>query len=131
MSGSVWAMSEDELFAEVIARCDQRGIRWIHIDTPYRNKSPHLRGFPDLQLFGTHRTAYRELKTQIGRMRPNQTAWKHRLLGAGQDWALWRPSDILESDRVDLELDALCRPAPPPGLADRINGAFARALAGP
>lgn len=102
-------MTEAELLAEVAARCEERGIAWVHIDTPAHNKRrQNLIGFPDLFLCGTKGIAFRELKSQYtGRMRSKQTTWKYRLVAAGQDWDLWRPSD-LESGRIDRELDGLC-----------------------
>jgi hypothetical protein len=102
-------MTEDELLAEVAARCEQRGIWWVHIDTPFHNKRrQNMIGFPDLFLCGTKRAAFRELKSQWrGRMSSEQTDWRYRLQAAGQDWDLWRPSD-LESGRIDRELDGLC-----------------------
>jgi len=101
-------MTEDELLAEVTARCKQHGIWWVHIDTPFHNRRrQNLIGFPDLFLCGTKGIAFRELKSQYtGRMSSEQTTWKYRLIAAGQDWALWRPSD-LESGRIDRELDQL------------------------
>ncbi len=114
---SIRSMTEDQLHAEVTRLCEQRGIRWVHIDTPYRNKSRDLIGFPDLQLFGTAGIAFRELKSQHGKMRPEQTDWRYRLLAAGQDWAVWRPSD-LASGAIAAELDRLCTRAsaqPPSG----------------
>ena len=106
---SIWQMTEAELLAEVISRCERRGIRWVHIDTPHHNKKrQNLTGFPDLFLCGRTRVAFRELKKQYSRTSsPQQTTWKYALLAAGQDWAIWQPSD-LESGRIDRELDSLC-----------------------
>ena len=102
-------MTEAELLAEVIQRCEQRGIWWVHIDTPHHNKRrQNMLGFPDLFLCGTTRTAFRELKSEYGRTSSKeQTTWKYKLKAAGQDWDLWKPSD-LKSGRIDLELDLLC-----------------------
>jgi hypothetical protein len=106
---SIWEMTEAQLLAEVIDRCERRGIRWVHIDTPHHNKKrQNLTGFPDLFLCGRTRIAFRELKKQNGRMSsPQQTTWKYTLLAAGQDWDIWQPKD-LESGRIDGELDGLC-----------------------
>jgi hypothetical protein len=102
-------MTEAELLTEVTTRCEQRGIWWVHIDTPFHNKRrQNMAGFPDLFLCGTKRTAFWELKSQYGKMSGSkQTDWKYRLQAAGQDWHLFRPSD-LESGRIDRELDQLC-----------------------
>jgi hypothetical protein len=122
-------MTEAELLTEVIIRCRKHGVVPIHIDTPHHNKGRELKGYPDLILHGTHRLAFRELKSQTGRMRPDQTLWMYRQVGEGLDWGLWRPKD-LKSGRIDRELAVLCRPGLP-GPADEINSAFARAMAAP
>jgi len=103
---SPWSMSEAELHAEVIALCKQHGIWWIHIDTPHHNKTPHLKGFPDLQLIGARRIAFRELKKERKSLDPRQTTWKYRLTAAGADWDIWRPSDLL-SGQIARELAGL------------------------
>lgn len=104
---SIWTMTEAHLHAAVTALCDRMGVWWVHVDTPHHNKGASLKGFPDLHLVGT-RTAYRELKTMRGTMSPEQTGWKHRLVGAGADWGLWRPED-LQSGRIEREIAALAR----------------------
>jgi hypothetical protein len=106
---SIWQMTEDELLDAVIARCEDRGIHWVHIDNPrYNRRRGHLRGFPDLQLVGTG-MMFRELKTANGAwrgLRPHQTDWKYWLLAAGQDWAIWSPRDLV-SGQIDAELDRI------------------------
>jgi hypothetical protein len=107
-----WSMTEEQLLAEVAARCERRGIWWVHIDAPHHNRRrQNLVGFPDLLLCGPGGIAFRELKSGAygARLRSEQTAWKYRLKAARQDWALWKPAD-LESGRIDRELDALARP---------------------
>jgi hypothetical protein len=52
-----------------------------------------LAGFPDLVLGGHGRLLMVECKSQRGRLRGNQVAWSDRILDAGGDWRLWRPSD--------------------------------------
>lgn len=51
-------------------------------------------GFPDLVLvkIGVG-VLYRELKTDTGRLRDEQSAWGYALREAGADWAVWRPAD--------------------------------------
>lgn len=110
MTASKWQMTEDQLLEEVVRLCAERGITPVHIDQPYRNRKTHLRtltGFPDLFVCGPRGVAFRELKKE-GRvnLRPAQTVWKYRLLAAGQNWDVWKPSD-LESGRIERELDAL------------------------
>lgn len=124
-------MTEEELLAAVIARCDQRGIIWVHISAPHHNRRrQNLVGFPDLLLVGAAGIAFRELKSnRLGaRLRSEQTAWRYRLVAAGQDWDVWRPQD-LTSGRVDRELAALASTTG--GGADESERAFAAAMAAP
>lgn len=53
-------------------------------------------GWPDLVLVHPKRQAvlFRELKTDDGRLRPEQEAWRDVLTAAGADWACWRPGDL-------------------------------------
>lgn len=58
-------------------------------------------GFPDLVLV-RERVLFREVKTQQGRMRPEQQTWLDLLTKAGADAKVWRPADrrsILEELR--------------------------------
>jgi hypothetical protein len=50
-------------------------------------------GFPDLVLVRGQQILYRELKTQTGRVRPEQRTWLDTLTAAGADAAIWRPID--------------------------------------
>lgn len=54
-------------------------------------------GFPDLVLASSKRgrLLFRELKTDTGRMRPEQVATLEVLKACGQDAAVWRPADLL------------------------------------
>jgi hypothetical protein len=106
---SIWQMTETQLLAEVTSRCEHHGVASVHVDNAHHNKRRgDLIGFPDLILCGRDRVAFRELKREgpWHSLRPAQTAWKYRLLAAGQDWDIWQPSD-LASGRIDRELAAL------------------------
>ena len=53
------------------------------------------KGFPDLVLV-RERVLFRELKTEKGRLTAYQIAWGKRLMDAGSDFAVWRPSMLDE-----------------------------------
>lgn len=53
-------------------------------------------GFPDLVL--AHRTKgvlFAELKTDTGRLSPDQVKWRDTLTAAGAEYHLWRPEDMM------------------------------------
>lgn len=50
-------------------------------------------GVPDLLLMRGRKCLWREIKTESGKLRPEQLAFGQRLLRAGQDWCVWKPSD--------------------------------------
>ena len=50
-------------------------------------------GFPDLVLVRGLVVLYRELKTEAGKVSPEQQRWITALEHAGQDVAVWRPRD--------------------------------------
>lgn len=62
-------------------------------------------GFPDLVLVSSRhgRILFRELKTDKGRVSPDQRKWIDGLTAAGADAGVWRPED-LRSGRVTQEL---------------------------
>lgn len=62
-------------------------------------------GFPDLVLASKvrGRLLFRELKSDTGRMRPEQVVTLEVLAACGADTGVWRPADLL-SGRVLAEL---------------------------
>ena len=50
-------------------------------------------GFPDLVLVRSDRLIFAELKSDKGKVSPDQTAWQEALAGTGNDVYLWRPSE--------------------------------------
>jgi hypothetical protein len=62
-------------------------------------------GFPDLVLVKGRRSLCVELKTETGRVAPEQLRWLDALATAGHDVALWRPRDQALMERVLLHGD--------------------------
>ena len=64
-------------------------------------------GFPDLVLASKKRgkLLFRELKSDSGRLRPEQKVVLEVLAACGQDAGVWRPADLL-SGRIVAELRA-------------------------
>jgi hypothetical protein len=73
------------------------------------------KGWPDWAIIGT-RIIYRELKTERGKVTPEQQAVGERIRAAGGDWAVWRPRHLL-SGCIARELQAIT--PGPLGLAQR------------
>lgn len=98
-------MTEAELLKLIVMKCSDYNVMYFH-DYDSR-KNP--KGLPDLILVGTHHLIWRELKLIGGKPEKEQVQWKYRLLGAGQDYAVWTPLD-LDAGRVDQELMSLSEP---------------------
>lgn len=77
-----------------------RGLRWHHETDSRRSKA----GFPDLVVAGPGGVAFIELKTNTGRVKPEQAEWIDALRDAGQHALIVRPRHW--ADVRDL-LDAL------------------------
>lgn len=97
-------MTHDQIVAEIQARGRKLGIL-----SHYCPKAQHCkadRGLPDLVMVGPHRAAFIEVKTEYGRMEPDQTTWMHALIGAGELHYVVRTAD-LDNGKVDAILDTL------------------------
>lgn len=94
-------LTERQLQGTITDMATMLGWRWYHVHDS-RRSAP---GFPDLVMVhtGQARTIWRELKTTKGRVSPAQRAWLADLEAAGEDAAVWRPSD-LASGRILAEL---------------------------
>lgn len=110
---------EAEFQSEVIRWATKFG--WMHYHNPDSRRSTP--GFPDLVLLhpDVGRLLFAEMKTEKGRVRPAQERWLDGLTNAGQQTALWRPSQLhdvidalrthkLRSGRSDGRRDALTVP---------------------
>lgn len=85
-------MTEKALQERVVRMA--RALGWLAYHTHDSRRSAP--GFPDLVLVRGARVLYRELKTQKGRVRPEQKTWLAALAAAGQDAGLRRPADLLD-----------------------------------
>lgn len=97
----VLAPTERDFQRSVVDLCRLLGLWHFHV-ADSRRCPP---GWPDLVIIGRRAVIYRELKTERGRLRPEQAEVGQMLTSAGQDWTIWRPRD-LASGRVLAELRA-------------------------
>ena len=92
------AMTEAKLQESVRQYCAELGLFHLHI----LNSKGCEPGWPDSVIIG-RRVLFRELKSEFGRLTPEQTKVGYLLQAAGQNWKVWRPSDLL-SGLVSAEL---------------------------
>lgn len=88
-------ISETSWQSFVTEYADVRRWWWYHTWNSKRSRS----GFPDL-VFVRERVVFAELKREGGDLTPAQADCRDRLLAAGAEWYLWRPSDRAEVVRV-------------------------------
>ena len=81
-------MTEAQFQRQVIELAELYGWLVYHTHDSRRSQP----GFPDLVLV-RDRVLYRELKTDTGKIRPDQRTWLIRLSEAGADAEIWRPSE--------------------------------------
>lgn len=111
MHAAYAAMTERDL-----DRAVQRICRDLHLLVFHAWDSRHSgAGFPDLVIVGSA-VVWAELKTMTGQLRPAQIIWRDRLLEAGEQWFLWRPSHLASGEIARtltqisyLRRDASCR----------------------
>lgn len=94
--------SEEEFQSAVLQLAQFLGYQ-VRYHNPDSRRSQA--GFPDLVLASASRkrVLFRELKTDVGRVRPDQRVCLEILNLAGADAAVWRPED-LRSGRIEREL---------------------------
>ncbi len=91
-------MPEKTLQQLVASLCAHLGLLHFH---PLNSRGM-AKGWPDSAIIG-ERVIYRELKSEYGKLSPEQRAVGDRLKAAGADWKIWRPSDWL-SGAIEREL---------------------------
>lgn len=86
-------MSEKDFQAGVLKLAQFHGFSLRYHVFDSRRSAP---GFPDLVLVNTRigRILWRELKTNKGRVSPDQQAWLDGLTACGMDASVWRPNDL-------------------------------------
>lgn len=81
-------MTEAQFQQRITDLCDWLGLRYHH-ETDSRRSKP---GFPDLVIVGNS-VIFAELKTERGRVSPEQQTWHDDLKRADAEVYVWRPSD--------------------------------------
>ena len=95
--GFVELATERELQDTVVEMAERLGWETWHDNDSRRNKP----GFPDLLLVHPERGAiWFELKSQAGRVRPEQRYWLDLLTAAGQRAMVVRPRDLDAVERL-------------------------------
>ena len=92
----------DSLDAHVRRLLRDLNLRGYHTHDSRRSHG----GYPDWTIVGTGGVLFRELKTQRGKVSPEQQQWLAALTAARQDADVWRPEDLL-SGRIARELAAI------------------------
>jgi len=108
------SLSEAELLANVLGLSRLRGFRTAHFrpgrtsDGSWRTPvEGDAKGFPDLVIIGFGRLVVAELKSQAGKLAPEQAAWLRAWADTGAETYLWRPSDWLSG-----QIEAILAPMP-------------------
>lgn len=100
-------MPEHELLRVVVMLCTVYDVLAYHEGD---SRLQPLRGWPDLVLVGQRGVIWRELKSHYGSSTPEQRRIGSRLLTAGEDWAVWRPADLIGTViETRIASIALCR----------------------
>ena len=91
-------MTEAEFQKEVVGLATMLGWKVYH---SYDSRRSTGKGFPDLVMVKPPRLLFIELKTETGKIKPEQFAWGRALsLCPGVEYAVWRPSQMTEIDRI-------------------------------
>lgn len=87
-------MPEDTLMEHIRDACKAMHLDVFHVHDARRSWGP---GFPDLTIVG-RRVLWAECKREDGELTALQRRWARHLQAAGQQWVLWRPSDLLSGE---------------------------------
>lgn len=82
----------DSLESNVKQLMSDFGLWGFHV----RNSIGSQRGWPDWVILGPAGALFRELKSERGQVTPEQSKVGARLKRAGLDWAVWRPTQLLD-----------------------------------
>ena len=99
-------LTEEQWQSQVIDLARLNGFRCAHF-RPARKADGSWatpvaadgKGFPDLELARPGDLIFAELKTERGRVSPDQVAWLEQLRLAGAEAYIWKPSDFEEVSR--------------------------------
>lgn len=97
-------MTEDELLACVIDACRKFGLRCAHFRPAKTERGWRTavqgdgKGFPDLVITSGNTVLFVELKSERGRLTPEQRDWLDDLMGVeGRvEVCIWRPADWID-----------------------------------
>lgn len=95
-------MTEVELNTHIRVMVAQRQLFGYQV----RNSVGSAAGWPDWVLVGPGGLLFRELKAEGGIVSTDQSIVGRKLKAAGQDWDIWRPSD-LQAGIIAMEMDGL------------------------
>lgn len=91
-----WADMSEKTWGRIFERyCKEAGWAYYHTHDSRHSAG----GFPDYVVTNGVEIFYAELKTETGKLTAKQEHWRDLLIGAGQEWHLWRPSneqDVIE-----------------------------------
>lgn len=96
MRTTATAITEAAYSRRITDMANLLGLRWHHEQDSRRSKP----GFPDLVLCGPKGVLFLEVKTDTGRIKPEQQAWIDALRGAGQDALIVRPCHWTDVEKL-------------------------------
>lgn len=85
----VGVVTERDLLDAIRDACRWSAVLVYHVFDSRRSEP----GFPDCVLVGPAGVLFRELKSETGRLTPDQVRWLDRLTEANADTDVWRPCD--------------------------------------